>query len=48
MREMVIRNSDGDRTETQLDVVDHDYAFTTEDLHTLFVDRSLPKLEIPR
>jgi hypothetical protein len=48
MREMVIQNSDGDRTETRLDVVDHDYAFTTEDLHTLFVDRSLPGLETPR
>jgi hypothetical protein len=48
MREMVIRNFDGDRTETQLDVVDRDYAFTTDALHTLFVDRVLPNFETSR
>jgi hypothetical protein len=48
MREMVIRHLDGDRTETQLDVIDRDYSFTSEDLHTLFVDRALPSLEISR
>ena len=48
MREMVIRNLDGDRTETQLDVIDRDHPFTTEVLHTLFVDRALPALETSR
>jgi hypothetical protein len=48
MREMVIRHLDGDRTETQLDVIDRDYSFTSEALHTIFVDRALPSLEISR
>jgi hypothetical protein len=48
MREMVIRNSDGDRTETRLDVVNRDYGFTADTLHKLFVDRALPSLEISR
>lgn len=48
MRNMVVRSSDGDRTETQLDIVNGDSAFTADMLHTLFVDRALPSLDASR
>jgi hypothetical protein len=48
IREIEMRNIDGDRTTTALDVIDTDHHFTDEQLHDLFVDGTAPvALSIP-
>lgn len=42
IREMVMQSLDGDRTSTALNVIETDYHFTDDQLHTLFVEGIVP------
>jgi hypothetical protein len=48
IREMVVQNTDGDRTSTTLDVISTDYHFTDEQLEDLFVEGTVPVTVINR
>lgn len=48
VREMVMQNTDGDRTSTTLDVISTDYHFTDDQLEDLFVEGTVPVTAIDR
>jgi len=48
IREMVMQNTDGDRTSTTLDVISTDYHFTDDQLEDLFVEGTVPVTAITR